>query len=288
MRALAALLALAAFFSGTHRATAQLDISMTLERQNYVSLESIEATVTVKNTVGKDVVLGGPNGTTWLNFQIFDTTGTPASTIKPVPAAPLVLRAGQSLQRKFELNRYYYLSESGTYIVRAVAYFPDLEKYNQSRPKRFNVQQPRSPKFQEVFAVPGEAGYRRYQVFTLTDTTKTYVCLSVVDENTQMVLSRTTLGSVMMEKEIQPAIDSQQHLHLIYLGTPTLYVYQQIDALGNVTDLKYYKLSAGQPKLIKQPDGQVAILGGQVFDPSQQPEDDGFRRLSDRPAGLAN
>ena len=270
----------------TTRAAAQLEVSLSLERDNYVSLEAIEATVTIKNAVGKDVVLGGPSGTTWLNFQVHDTSGAPASPIRPLPVQAMVLRNGETLQRKFQLDRHFYLSESGTYIIRAAAYFPELEKYNLSRPMRFNVQQPRPARWQEVFAVPGERSYRRFQVFTFNDTTKSYVCNSLIDEDTKMVMSRTALGSVIVDKEVQPAMDSRKHLHLIYMGTPTLYVYQQIDPAGNITDRKYYLASKGAPKLVKNADGSVSILGGSLYDPLLAPQTKPFRKLSDRPAGL--
>lgn len=288
MRALSAFLSLLAFIALASRASAQLEVSLAFERDNYVSLEPIEATVTIKNTVGKDVVLGGANGTSWINFQVHDTSGTPVSPIRPVIAAPLMVRNGETLQRKFQLDRFFYLSESGTYIIRAAAWFPELEKHNYSRPMRFNVLQPRNPKWQEVFSVPGERGYRRFQVSTFNDTTKSYVCLSVVDEETKMVMSRAALGSVMLEKDVQPALDKHKHLHLVYMSSPTMYVYQQLDPQGRVTDRKFFLASKGVPKLTKDPDGTVSIIGGQIYDPATAPKKDPFRRLSDRPAGLVN
>lgn len=288
MRIFSILLGLMACLAAVPRAAAQLEVSLSLERDNYVSLEAIEATVTIKNTVGKDVVLGGQGGTSWLNFQIHDTSGTPANPIRPVTVAPMMLRNGETLQRKFPLERFFFLSESGTYIIRAAAWFPELEKHSYSRPMRFNVQQPRAPKWQEVFANPDGRGYRRFQIFTLNDTTKSFVFLSVIDEETKMVMSRTPLGSVMVEKDIQPALDRQKHLHVVYMSSPTMYVYQQVSPAGNVTDRKYYLASKGQPKLIKNPEGTVSISGGQIYDPLLAPKGDPFRKLSDRPPGLPN
>ena len=267
-------------------ASAQLYVTLSFERDNYVSLETIEATVTIKNSVGKDVILGGPGGSPWLNFQITDTSGAPANPIRTVVVPNMVVRNGESLQRKFPLERFFYLSESGSYIVRAAAYFPDLEKFNPSRPVRFNVQQPRPPKWQEVFAIPGERGYRRFQVFTFNDTTKSYVCLSVIDEESKMVMSRTALGTVMTEKEVQPALDAKKNLHIVYMSSPTMYAYQQINPAGNITGRQYYLASKGAPKLVKNPEGTVAIQGGTLYDSSRQPRGDPFRKMSERPVGV--
>ena len=283
MRNLAFFLSLLVFFSAAPQAPAQLEVSLSLGRDNYVSLESIEATVTVKNTVGKDVVLGGQGGSSWLNFQIHNSAGVHVTAIRAPILQPMMIRNGQSLKKKFPLDRHFYLSDSGSYIVRASAWFPDLEKYIYSGPKRFTVQPARSPKWQEVFAVPDARGYRRFQVSTFDDTNKSLVCLSVVDEETKMVMSRNALGPVILEKEIQPALDNRKHLHLIYLSTPGLYVYQQMDPTGRIVELKYFHAKKGAPKLVKNPDGSVEINGGTLFDPNAAPKDDGFRKLTDRP-----
>ena len=49
---------------------AQLDVSLATERTNYVAYEPIIVTVTVTNTSGNDVVLGGPANGSWLNFLV--------------------------------------------------------------------------------------------------------------------------------------------------------------------------------------------------------------------------
>ena len=103
-----------------------------------------------------------------------------------------------------------------------------------------------------------------------------------------MVMSRTALGTVMTEKDVQPALDENKHLHLIYMSTPTLYVYQQVSPAGNITDRKYYLASKGAPKLIKAANGAVSIEGGFVYDPSLQPKGDPFRKMSERPVGVPN
>lgn len=269
-------------------ASAQLKVELTMDRENYISLESITGTVTVTNNVGKNVVLGGPNETSWLDFQITDTKGEPVSPLRPVPVAPMVLRNGESLKRSFSIDKYYYLSETATYLIRAAAYFPELQKYNVSSPSRFTVQPPRRASWEEVFSVPDSAGvpggYRKYQIFTFNDVSKSYLYFSLIDESTQMVLSRAPLGEIVPDRNVQPVVDRNKRLNLVYQTTPSLYSYQQVDPGGQVTAQRFYRASAGVPKLVKEPDGATAILGGAVFDPKAEAKKDSFRKLSDRPA----
>lgn len=272
-------------------AHAQLQVELKLDRENYISLEKITATVTVTNNVGKDVVLGGPSETSWLNFQIHDSRGEPVSPLRPVPVSPLILRNGESVKRDFSLDKHYYLSETANYIVRAAAYFPELQKFNVSSPRGFTVQPPRRPSWEEVFSVPASAGvpggYRKYQIFTFNDVTKSYLYCSLIDETNQMVLSRQPLGEIVPDRVLQPVVDRNKRLNLVYQTTTSLYTYQQVDPAGAVTSQKYYTAAKGAPKLVKEADGATAILGGSIFDPKAAArEANRIRKLTDRPAGL--
>src|SRR5687767_4935076 len=93
---------------------AQLDVSIALERINFVSYEPIHATVTVTNNSGNDIVLGGPNNSSWLNFAITGDTGRAVTSIASPNADAMVCRKGQSLQRRFNLPRHFHLVDSGT------------------------------------------------------------------------------------------------------------------------------------------------------------------------------
>ncbi|MDB6132597.1 MAG: hypothetical protein JWM59_840 [Verrucomicrobiales bacterium] len=272
-------------------ASAQLKVELSMDRDSYVSLETITATVTVTNNVGKDVVLGGPSETSWLDFQISTSAGEPVSPLRPVAVAPLMIRNGESLKRKFSLDKHYYLSDSGKYLLRAAAYFPELQKYNLSPPKAFMVQEPRRATWEEVFSVPDTAGvpggYRKYQLFTVNDLDKSWIYYSLIDETNQLVLSRAPLGEFVPDRVLQPVVDRNKRLNLIYQSTPSLYTYQQLDPGGQVTALKFYSVSKGIPKLIKEADGATAIMGGAIYDPAAEArKKTAVRKLSDRPGGL--
>ena len=54
-------------FVGT--ADAQLEVSITLDKDTYVVHEDILATITVFNRAGRDIILDGP-GTSWMEFYV--------------------------------------------------------------------------------------------------------------------------------------------------------------------------------------------------------------------------
>lgn len=273
---------------------AQLAVTLQVERENYVSWEQMLATVSVTNNSGNDIVLGGPNNAPWLNFIITGDGGRPVTSLTPVDAEAIMCRNGQTLQRRFNLLRHYHLTQPGAYVIKASAYFPDLQRWIQSRPARVNVSQLGRAKWEQSFALPPGhrmAGkYRRYQIFNYHDVDRTYVYVRVVDESTGMFMTTYRLSSVVADQPVQPAVDMMQNLHLLCVGGHQTWAYHVVDPDGKVTKQELLKGDKGIPKLVTQPSGQVFVAGGSTYDPSAPPTaataTDKIRRLTDRPSGV--
>lgn len=276
----------------TPQAWAQMNVSIAIERSNYISYEPFYVTVTVTNTSGNDVVLGGPANSSWLNFLVSSDNGRPVTAISSPDAEAFVCRNGQSIQRRFNLPRYFHLIESGGYVVKASVYFPDLQRWINSRPARFTINQAARPRWEKSVAIPAGhrmAGkYRRYQLFYFHDTARSYLYVRIIDEATGMFLQTCPLSSIVADREMQPAIDSRQNLHVLYLGSPMVWIHHVIDIDGKIVAQKYYRQGKGTPQMITQPTREVVVLGGTSYDPTEKPVTPGpnFRRLSDRPPGL--
>ncbi len=274
---------------------AQLNVTIALERKNYIAYEALPVTVTVTNTSGNDVVLGGPGGTSWLNFLVFSENGRPATGIAPPAMDSIICRNGQSLQRKFNLPRHFHLIESGIYVVKASAYFPDLQRWMNSPPARFTINQAPRPQWERTFALPAGhklAGkYRKYQLFTFHDNDRSYLYARIVDESTGMFLLTTRLSSISADRQLQPAMDPEQNLHLLCLGSPLVWAYQAISPDGVLIKQQFFRQGKGTPQLVTQASGEVMVLGGTDYDPTEKaatPPGGGavIRKLSARPAGV--
>ena len=273
---------------------AQLDVSVALERTNFISYEPLFVTVTVTNNSGNDIVLGGPNNSSWLNFLVTAENGRPVTAIANPDAEAMMCRSGQSLQRRFNLPRHFYLADSGTYIVKASAYFPDLQRWIPSRPARFTIIQAPKPRWEQSFALPPGhrmAGkYRKYQIFNFHDTDRSYLYVRIVDESTGLFIATHRLSSMVPGRDVQPAVDSAQNLHLLCLGSPQVWVNQSIDPDGKLLNQNYFRQGKGVPQLVTQASGEVMVVGGTTYDPTEKPPtaagDTVVRRLSDRPAGV--
>lgn len=273
---------------------AQLNVTLEIERQNYVAWEPLIAKVTVTNTSGKDMVLGGPNNAPWLNFIITGDGGRPVTALVELDAEAMMCRQGQSFQRSFNLPRHYHLTQPGAYVVKASAYFADLQRWLQSRPLRVTITQLARPKWEQSFALPPGhrmAGkYRRYQMFTYHDVDRSYLYVRLVDESTGMFMATYRLTSIVPDQDAQPALDASMSLHVLCLAGHQTWAYHTLDADGKVTHQEFLRSTNGIPKLISQPSGKVYVAGGSSYDPLKPPTaptgTDKIRRLTDRPGGV--
>lgn len=273
---------------------AQLNVTLEIERQNYVAWEPLIAKVTVTNTSGKDIVLGGPNNAPWLNFIITGDGGRPVTALVELDADAMMCRQGQSFQRSFNLPRHYHLTQPGAFVVKASAYFADLQRWVQSRPLRVTITQLARPKWEQSFALPPGhrmAGkYRRYQIFTYHDVDRSYLYVRLLDESTGMFIATYRLTSIVPDQDAQPALDASMGLHVLCLAGHQTWAYHTIDADGKVTHQEFLRSTNGIPKLITQPSGKVYVAGGESYDPLKPAAaatgTDKIRRLTDRPGGV--
>ena len=279
--------ALALLFAGTVRA--QLAVTVTAERTNFIAYEPLYLTVTVTNTGGRDIVLGGPRNSSWLNFLVMSERGEPVTAITDPGAEPLMCRAGQAIQRRYNLPRYFHLTGSGGYVVKASAYHSDLQRWINSRPVRFTIQQAPRPRWEKSFALPSghrlSGKYRRYQLFNFHDTDKSYLFVRIVDESTGAFLVTQPMNTLVPDRDVQIQMDAEQRLHVFSMGSPRIWVYQVMDPDGRVQKQDFYQVKRGSPKLNLSDAGTVTVSGAEPYE-AESPKRDKFRGTGDRPEGV--
>jgi hypothetical protein len=269
--------------------SAQLAVTITAERTNYISYEPLYVTVTVTNTGGQDLVLGAPGGASWINFSVMSERGEPVTAISSPVAEPMMFRAGQALQRKFNIPRYFHITGSGGYVIKASAYHSDLQRWINSRPIRFTIQQAQKPRWEKSLALPKDhrmAGkYRRYQLFNFHDTDKSYLYVRIIDESTGAFLVTLPLNTLIPDREVQIQVGGDRSLHLLSMASPTIWVYQVVNLDGKVLKQDFYQVKRGTPRLDLSESGVVSISGARPYEP-EAPKRDKFRGTGDRPDGL--
>lgn len=279
-------------FGSWDTACGQFMTNVTLNKQTYLTYETVEATVTINNRSGGDVVMGGPNGLPWLTFEVTSPSGAQVPSMKVRSNEPIVFRSGNTMSQKIILSESYPFSEYGNYVVAASVYHPPSQQYYSSNRARASFTDTK-PFWEQSFGVPvglpAAGQIRRYSLSTLRDTERTYLYVRVLDDRTNLKVSTLSLGTCVMVSDPQLVVDRENKLHVLFMAAPHIYAHATIDTNGQVVKRLYYKeVATNRPKLVAQADQEIGVIGGEVYDPvaAAAPPKAKGRSVRQKPPGL--
>jgi hypothetical protein len=272
-------------------ARAQYEITLKLNKESYLTYEGVEATVTVMNRTGADVVLGGPNHTPWLSFGITDPHSRPVPPMRFHSEENIVFKAGSTISRTIPLTEQFTFSEMGNYIVVANVYHPPSQQYyasNRARGSFMNSKPFWSKSFGVPLGLPGAGGIRRYDLSVLKDLDHTNLYVRVVDEKSGVNLATFTLGGWIRVADPQLTLDKENKLNVLFMTLPHIYSHVVVDTQGNIVKRRYYKeINTNRPRIVVDPGLNVVVEGGESYDPTVDvPTRPTGRSIKDRPPGL--
>jgi hypothetical protein len=277
-------------------AHAQYEVALALDKTNYVAQEPMTATVTIINRSGADVILGGPKGRPWLNFNVKDSQDRSISPLQATSDEPIPFPAGERIARKVRLTDTHAMTDAGTYSVTVSAYHPPSGDYYISNRVRFVINDVKPYGKPLVFGVPEgyqDAGRKRqYVLMIYRDLDRTYLYFRLVDDTTGQKLVTYQLGPVSVVREPQITMDRSNHLHVLFLASPDTSVYAVIAPDGKLKTQEMYRdLEGSRPQLFLTRENNVVANGGKKYDPGQEQAEKAaaasrVRSVSERPPGL--
>jgi hypothetical protein len=275
----------------TSVARAQFATNVTLNKSTYLTNEAVEATVTISNRSGSDVVMGGPNGQAWLAFEVTDPSGNRVPPLRLRTDETMVFKSGLDIKRTVLLSDYHTFSEYGTYGVTAAVYHPPTQQYYSSNRAHAKFTEAK-PFWEQSYGVPlGQAGagqIRRYTLSVLHDFQRTYLYVRVIDDKSALKIATFSLGTCIMVMEPQVTVDSTNMLHVLFMAAPHVYAHITVDTQGKPVGRAYFReIKSNRPQLVVQSDKSIGVQGGETFDPSapETVEAKG-RSIGDKPPGL--
>ncbi|MGI9243067.1 MAG: hypothetical protein ACR2RV_19880 [Verrucomicrobiales bacterium] len=280
-------------------AQAQLMVDMELNKKSYVDHEPITATIRVKNIAGHDLILSGPNGGGWLNFDV--RRGNNGLSLRPdAPTIrPHALKAGATHTTTVNLGRYYPLGLPSNYAITASVYYAPLKRYFSSTRQLVNVLKAKSLWFQS-FGVPQgnnrPVQFRKYSLLSFRDRNSSELYIRVASEDGGVVYATYSIGRVLRSFEPNVDVDSANRLNVLHLGGPQFYAHTIVDTDGTLVRQDYYKEAGGSRPELKNQGGSIVVRGGVKTDrhgiagtPQASPGQEKVNRVrggNERPEGL--
>lgn len=286
-------LMLAALVAAAPAAFAQLQVTLELNRNRFVAFEPIQATVTIANRAGKDVVLGDASGRNWLTFNIERIGGGAVLPYEGSPRLrPHVLARGESIRETISLGRYYPLGSLGTYSARANVYFPEFGQHIVSNVRSFAITDG-STLWKDKIGVnkPGQpTSYREMSLLSFQEDDKMTLYVRIREERTGRVLATYAIGRLVLQQAPQATLDGDSNLHAFFLTGPKMYRHIIIDPDGKKLSEDMYEAKNNSTPELKIAQNQgVRVAGGEAYDPNKPEEPkEVVRRLSERPADTPN
>ncbi len=317
-------LTLSFLFASQQGAHAQLRLDLKLRRHTFLPYEPVEVVLTITNFAGRDVVFENSGDRQWLDFEL---TAAPSSAavargeedgvpLPPVAAdfrlPSLLVPAGGSVKRSFDIGPHFPLRDPGGYRLRASIYFAEADRYFASNTAAFDLTEGKTI-WQQTVGVPGGqgadragSGLRQLTLLTHRLPDRLLLYARVRDPGAGVVYTTQSLGRLLTSGEKpQVQLDRANRLHVLHLAVPRTYVYTVLSLEGaRLTRAVYTKEGKALPGLARGPDGRIAVRHAALQQPEVSansgaalegdlpvagPADrtaPNAPRLSDRPAGI--
>ena len=266
---------------------AQIQVDLKFPRLQYIAYEPVVANLTITNLAGRDVDLRDAGTQAWFGFEVTADEGRSIAPISNVQSEPLNITAGQRVTRKINLTPLFGAHDFGTYHVRAHIYFADLNKFNYSQTKVFEVTDAR-PIWQKTVGVPeenagGAGNVRTYSLMTNRFSDHTSLYVRVEDKESGIVYATYSLGQVIALDEPQTEFDHSNQLHVLYCAAPRNWAYARVGLNGELVSRASFAETKTRPRLVHADDGVVKVAGGMMDTPVTQAARASAPKLSARP-----
>jgi hypothetical protein len=266
---------------------AQLATSLSMNKRTYIAGESVIAEFIVTNHSGRELTLASTRARPWLSFVVTNSKGNPVPTRKLNVFGAMKIKAGESLAKRVDLTEFFHLDSQGNFAASAVVRDPNGTVQGASTNRMlFNLNPGRLYWSQKIGVGKGSASHtRELKLMTFSDGQKTQLYAQVVDGRTGTSITTFSLGDALMLRKPMVTLDGKQRMHVMYLGTPSMWVHCQVSADGKLVGRDIHQRAAqGDPILMAYGDGSVRVMNSILYDPKAvEAERSKIRKASDRP-----
>lgn len=279
-------IALLCLLACTLPASAQIAASLRVSRKMHLAGEPVMAVVTVTNHAGKTLVFQSDGRVPWLSFAIKNSNGNTAQTIQSSLFGPMKIEAGQTLAREVDLSQHFHLADPGNFSASASIREPQEGMvFTTTNKVFFTLSTGRTHWSQKVGTSRGSSATREYRLIQFTDDSKSYLYAQICDGSGTRPLHTFRLGEALMLRRPLVTVDGKQNMHVLFLGTPTMWVHSIVDFNGRLLGSQIHQRGpVGDPQLIASGNGSVRVVNSIPYDPKAAAQEKAkIRKATDRP-----
>lgn len=248
-------------------ASAQVNVDVSLDQQQFLPGESVPVIIRVTNHSGQTLHLGADNS--WLTF--FIESGDGFSVTKksdPDVIGAFDLGSSEMATKRVDLAPCFSFDRVGHFKVSATVHIKDWNTDITSTPQSFDLIQG-AELWSQVFGVPDSAvtnappHVRRYTLIEanyLRDELRLYV--QVNDQSSGGFVKVRAIGPMISFSQPEAELDAASNLHILYQDGATSFKYSIVDPNGSITQQEVYDYVNTRPRLRQDNSGNISVLGG--------------------------
>jgi hypothetical protein len=254
-------LALLPFFN----ASAQVDVEVTLDQEQFLSGESLPVAVKITNRSGQPLHLGAEAN--WLTFSIESADGFVVIKNSEVPVTgEFDLASSQRAIKRADLAPYFVMSKPGRYHIIATLRIKDWSVEVSSPAKQFDVIAG-AKLWEQQFGVPAATNtapeVRKYvleQANYLRSQLRLYMQLSDAAES--RIYKVSALGPMVSFGQPEAQVDQFGNLHVLWQSGAQAFDYSVVNPIGEIARQEIYDYFTTRPRLGVNDTGEVVVVGG--------------------------
>jgi len=250
------------------RASAQVDVQVVMDQEQFLPSESVLVAVRIINRSGQPLHLGADAD--WLTFSVESVDGSIVMKNAEVPVlGEFDLGSSQVATKRVDLQPYFDLKRQGRYRIIATLHIKAWSVETPSLPKEFDVISG-AELWSQDFGVPIPAGVtnrppevRKYtleEANYLRQQLRMYVMVS--DPAGSHVFKVSPIGPMVSFSQPEVQIDPLSNLHVIYQSGAKTFTYSVVNPEGVITQQDVYDYVDTRPRLGLNPAGDIVVIGG--------------------------
>jgi hypothetical protein len=250
------------------RASAQVDVEVVLDQEQFLPSESVPVAVRVTNRSGQLLHLGADAD--WLTFSVESADGFIVMKNAEVPVlGEFDLGSSEVATKRVDLQPYFDMTRQGRYHIIATLRIKAWGVEAASAPKDFDVISG-ATLWSQDFGVPVPAGvtnrppevrkYTLQEANYLRQQLRMYVL--VTDQSESRVFKVSAIGPMVSFSQPEEQVDQLSNLHIIYQSGAKTFTYSVINPDGEITRQEIYDYLDKRPRLGVNEAGDIVVIGG--------------------------
>jgi hypothetical protein len=250
------------------RASAQVDVEVVLDQEQFLPSESVPLAVRITNRSGQPLHLGADAD--WLTFSVESADGFIVMKNADVPVlGEFDLGSSEVATKRVDLQPYFVMTRQGRYRVTATLHIKAWGAETASPAKEFDVISG-AELWSQDFGVPIPAGVtnrapevRKYtleEANYLRSQLRMYVMVS--DESGSQVFKVSAIGPMVSFSQPEQQLDRFSNLHVIYQSGARTFTYSVVSPDGEITQQEIYDYLDTRPRLGVNEAGDIVVIGG--------------------------